>query len=487
MKNKMVLKLAACFAVVLLFFTAVLGTVFLTLFQEHIVSINRVAMEEKAVSIAKTLAEFETDGRGMGRGGMGMGMGNMNGMGAYLRYLNELAMAEVWIVDENLNLLICGHGLHETTYANLPENAEQIVGRVFAGELTYGEEFSGLLGVPSLSVGAPIWADDTVVGAVLLHSPVSGVADAVREGVSALVIGAMVALLLAGLAGTWLAYRFTRPLAQMNRTALFLAEGNYEAKTEVNQQDEIGQLAQTIDQLAVQLQSTKLQREALDQLKQSFVANVSHELRTPVAVLRGSLEVLQDGTVNNPEEIEDYYQQMLLESHHLERLVNDLLDLSRLEDVGFKLEMDEVNLCDVVHDVVRAIRRSAGKKQVLITFTAPEEDCLVMGDYGRLRQLAMILLDNALKFSSVDGVITLTLEKDQAISFSVIDHGSGVSPEEIPHIFERFHKTNSPQNKNGTGLGLAIAKEIAQRHAAEITVESNQDGTTFTVCFLQTL
>ncbi|RGY97956.1 HAMP domain-containing sensor histidine kinase [Clostridium sp. AM58-1XD] len=482
MKNKMVWKLTACFAAVLLLFTVVLGTVFISIFRRHTIAMNRSSMEEKAVSIAENLAAYNTDGMVRGHGGM-KGHKNMSGHGGYLDFLNDLTMAEVWIVDENRNLLTMEHCSY-TSCAELPDHAKEMVKRIFDGEITYGEEFSGPLDGPTLTVGVPVRTANGISGAVLLHSPVSGINDAVFQGLFTLVIGAAAALLLAGAAAVWLSYRFTAPLRRMKAAAMCLADGDYRAQTGVRQNDEIGQLAQTIDLLSGRLAQAEKEREALDQLKQNFVANVSHELRTPVAVLRGSLEVLRDGTVSEPEEVSDYYDQMLSESRHLERLVNDLLDLSRLQDAQFCLDMGEVNLCDVVRDTARAIRRPAQEKNLKLSVCCPEEACMIQGDYSRIRQLFLILLDNAVKFSQEGGDVELALVKGgNGFEAMVTDYGEGIAPEELPHIFDRFRKTHDPRNKTGTGLGLAIARQIADRHNAKISVESRDGKTCFTIHF----
>lgn len=481
MKNKMVWKLTACFAAVLLFFTTVMGGVFVYMFRHHTIAINRAAMEEKAVSIAETLADFQT-GAGTGMG-MGYGRGGMGGYGAYLRFLNQIAMAEVWVVDEQLNLLTPGHG-QSPSYGELPENAEEIVKRVFNGEITYGEEFSGLLDTPTITVGAPIQGPDGVLGVVLLHSPASGVDEAVYHGMSAFGVGVLAALLLAGAAAFWLSCRVTAPLRGIQTAALRLAEGDYSARTGVVQGDEIGQLAKAVDFLSGRLAQADQERAALDQLKQDFVANVSHELRTPVAVLRGSLEVLVDGTVSDSQEVEEYHQQMLAESRHLERLVNDLLDLSRLQDAQFQLDMGEVNLCDLTRDTARSIRRAIQSKGLELSTQFPEEECLVRGDYGRLRQLVLIFLDNAVKFSKEGGRVTLALEeKEKGYLLSVTNQGEDIPAEELPRLFDRFYKTHSGANRSGTGLGLAIAKQIADRHQIEIQVQSGGGKTSFTLVF----
>lgn len=476
MKNKIVWKLAACFAAVLLVFTAVLGGVYAAVFRRHTIQLEREAMEQQAASIAGTLASFEEGG------GVGMGRGGKGGYGAYLRFLDVLTTAEVWIVNADRTLIAPGRD--PASGGALPPGAEEILTKVLAGQRTYGEEFSSLLDAPALTVGVPIQTAEGVSGAVLLHSPVSGIDTAVARALSVLWMGAAAALLLAGATAVLLAWRFTAPLERMNRTALRLAEGDYTARTAVDQGDEIGQLARSIDLLAGRLKAAGEQREALDRLRQDFFANVSHELRTPVAVLRGSLEVLRDGTVFEPEEVASYYDQMLAESRQMERLVNDLLELTRLQDSQFRLEMEEVNLCDILRDAVRAIRQTARKKEVEVLLSCPEEECLVTGDYGRLRQLLLILLDNGVKFSRPGGKVELELRDTQeGRIIQVTDWGRGIPPEELPCIFDRFWTAHSPGKGNGTGLGLAIAREIAERHGAKLRAESGQGRTCFSVCF----
>lgn len=236
MKRGILFRLMSAFGAVLVVFGMVLGFVFVTLFRGHTIELNRTEMEKKAVSIAETMSSFQA-GKGYG-------------YGAFMRYLNELAMSEVWIVDEQLNIYTCGHEKQDVRYVELPENAERIVHRIFSGELTYGEEFSDSLGTKSMTVGAPIVYDGEVIGAVLVHSAVSGIDDAVRHGLYVLLIGCAAALLLAGLVSTVLAYHFVHPLYQMKRAAEELARGNYAVRTEVVSSDEIGELAETIDILA---------------------------------------------------------------------------------------------------------------------------------------------------------------------------------------------------------------------------------------------
>lgn len=434
----------------------------MTLFKNHTMELQKADLEKRANTMANTLSEF--------MGGANSGMRTMGGYGAYLRFLDEIAMTDVWIVDENLKLITSGHMVDQQyNYADLPQDAEIVVNEVFKGNTTFSEGFSTLLNTPTLTIGTPIQSNGKVIGALLLHSSVEGMNEATAQGFGILSISISVALALSILLSIMLAVAFTKPLKKMNNSAMLLAEGNYSAKTGVQQKDEIGELALTIDSLSERLSVASHESERLDQLRRDFVANISHELRTPVTVIRGSLEALCDEVVTDPEQVKSYHRQMLNESIFLQRLVNDLLDLSRLQNTDFKIEMQEISLCEVLSDVVRSAQHMAQQKNIEIKYEQNSLMCTVMGDYGRLRQMFLIIIDNAIKFSHPNGVVSVSLT-DQTVS--ILDNGIGISQEDLPYIFDRFYQVKSGENRNGTGLGLAIAKQIADRHHARVSVIS---------------
>lgn len=471
MKSRIARRLVLYFSVSLLLFSAVIGALFLTLFRAQTIKDHQTGMETRARSIAGALSEYMGGAAsGDGRSAAGNGKG---GYGAYLRFIDDIAMADVWIVDEDLNLITNSPMSGQSyNYADLPEDAEQVVREVFNGETTFSEGFSGLLNAPTLTVGTPIRVDGQIIGAVLLHSPVEGVNGATMQGVGILAVSILSALVFSVVLSVFLAFTFTKPLNRMKNSALLLAEGDYSAKTGVRQNDEIGELAGAIDILSERLRSAKRESEKLDRLRRDFIANISHELKTPVTVLRGSLEALCDGVVTEPEQVKSYHRQMLGESLSLQRLINDLLDLSRLQNTDFRIEMREHNLCDILSDAVRSAGHLAREKSVEIRQESDTQTCAVTGDYGRLRQMFLIILDNAVKFSPPGGVIRVSLQNG---TVSIRDQGRGIAGEDLPHIFDRFYKVKSEENKGGSGLGLAIAKQIADRHGAVISVESRPD------------
>lgn len=468
MKSKITFKLIGYFSIALLLFAVIIGGVFLTLFQNYTMEIHRSQIEDRATTMASTLSDL-MEGPSFGMGMMGR---RQAGLGMYYQFLDDIAMTDVWIVDENLELITVGHmGNQQYYYHDLPPDAEEVVENVFRGETTFSEGFSDLLDTPTLTVGTPIVVGDRVLGALLLHSPVEGMSTAIDQGMQILIISIGVALAVAIILSIILALNFVKPLKKMKNTALQLADGNYNAKTGVQQEDEIGELASTMDTLGQRLEIASREREKLFKLRQEFVANISHELRTPVTVIRGSLEALHDGVVTEPGQIQNYYEQMLKESVFLQRLVNDLLDLSRLQNTDFKIQREKINLCDVLNDVVRSGEQIGKDKDIVIQKNINTRMCVIIGDYGRLRQMFLIVLENAIKFSNKGNKVIISFQ-DNIVS--IRDQGIGIPQEDIPYIFDRYHKKDTEENKKGTGLGLAIAKQIAQRHDIGIEVSSKE-------------
>lgn len=478
MKNRIALKLFLYFSISLLLFSIIIGGVFMTLFKNHTLRLQKSDLEKRSVTMAATLSEYMSGESS----GISMIGGRQGGYRAYLRFIDDIAMTDVWIVDKDLQLIMAGQvGNRQYDYTDLPEDAGIVVKEVFQGKTTFSEGFSNLLNTPTLTVGTPILSGEEVIGALLLHSPVEGMYEGITKGFQILVISISIALILSIILSIMLSVAFTKPLQKMKNTALQLANGNYNVKTEIQQKDEIGELASAIDILSDKLNYANHETQKLDKMRKDFVANISHELRTPVTVIRGSLEALSDGVITDSDQVKSYYRQMLNESLFLERLVNDLLDLSRLQNIDFQIEMTEINLCDVLNDVIRSGHQMARQKNIEIKYDQDSHICIVLGDYGRLRQMFLVILNNAIKFSDKGKIVSISL-KDKTVTIQ--DNGIGISQEDLPYIFDRFYKVNSEQDKEGSGLGLAIAKQIADRHKIKILVNSNiNQGTKFVFQF----
>lgn len=223
--------------------------------------------------------------------------------------------------------------------------------------------------------------------------------------------------------------------------------------------------------------------EKLEQMRRDFIANVSHELRTPLTAIRGYNEALADGTAGDGKYREKYHKIIREEAVRLERLVNDLLDLSRLQSGKMEIEMEPLDLGGIIEGVVDKLRGEAEHKNILLTADYPENLPPVLGDGDRITQLLIIFVDNAMNYTPDGGEIRVVAgEEDEWVRVDVADTGVGIPPEDLPLVWERFYKVDKARSRSrsGTGLGLAIAKQVVELHGGKVDVESEPGkGSTF--------
>ncbi len=494
MKNRIAIKLMLYFTAVILVFAVIIGGVFYNMFKQHTIDIKEQAMIRQAKRITEVILEnmAEIEKRNPD------GIANSR----FINYMDNVTQDVLWVVDSERNLSINTERMQRMAerhkrmhaerpelpeppknsteaYQRLPERIKEKINEGFAGKSFVVQEFNPIMEDIVITVGEPVRAQDgTVKAVVLLHSPVQGLQEAVWEGIRILFIALATALVLGMVLSVVLSWRFVKPLTLMKKHAERLAERDYTVRNDIVSNDEIGDLGQTLDTLAVRLEQADEASQKLEKMRREFVANISHELRTPVTVIRGSLEALRDGVITDPEDVKEFHEQMYNESIYLQRLVNDLLDLSRLQNTDFPIEMSPFNLCDAVQDAVRSARSLGREKNIDVKGILDTELYPIMGDYGRIRQMLLVFLHNSIKFSPEGSTIEVVLEGN---TLRVVDHGCGIAPEEVPQVFDRFHKAHNEQNKSGSGLGLAIAKQIALRHNMELSVTSIVDeGTTIT-------
>ena len=221
--------------------------------------------------------------------------------------------------------------------------------------------------------------------------------------------------------------------------------------------------------------------ERLEKTRREYVANVSHELRTPLTAVRGLLEPLSDGMVKDEETRQRYYRIMLREVVRLSRLITDMLELSRLQSGTEYMKVGPVNLEELLMDTRQNYLNEADQHGIHLALEA-EHVPYAMTDEDRVEQLLVILIDNAMHYTPSGGSITISAVevKNDRILVSVSDTGCGINEEDLPHLFERFYKTDKSRREGGTGLGLSIAKQIVDKLGEEIYVESTLGkGTAF--------
>ena len=476
MKNKIARRLTKYFAWAMLLFALLAGLLFSVMFARHTADVTKRDLCAHAASIAETIAHF-TDGceEGECKGG---------GFKAYMRYIGDAAMSDLALTNAQGEIVLLGEmALPETP---LPAQALELAAHVFeSSEMASGGFSLNPFHPEEMIVCAPVSdGQGGVLYALVMRMKVNSVVHALEDAFYMLSACLLIAMTIAMVVSRFLSRRFVNPLNKMMDAATKMAQGDYSAKTCVAQQDEIGVLAAQIDKLADKLDEAQQERSRFDQMRQDFFSDISHELRTPISVVKGNVELLREGMISDPAQIQQCYDQLDADTHHLQRLVGDMLELCRLQNAQFHIEMEIVNLADVIMDSVRTMRRKADERQIAIRMDQMQPFA-VMGDYGRLRQLMIILLDNAVKFSPEGAAVHVEIRQEKdTCEVAVADHGCGIEPEALEHIFDRYFHRPSNTNRGGTGLGLPIAQEIALRHGLEISCRSTPgEGARFRIAF----
>ncbi|MCD4779005.1 MAG: cell wall metabolism sensor histidine kinase WalK [Candidatus Omnitrophica bacterium] len=229
---------------------------------------------------------------------------------------------------------------------------------------------------------------------------------------------------------------------------------------------------------------TELRR--LENIRRDFVANVSHELRTPITNIKGFAETLLDGALDDGEHARDFMKIIHEDANRLAQLVEDLLNLSKIESGKAEIESTPISVRDVINRVVKGMREQAKHQQVKIKVLLPKIIPNIMGDEGGIGQVLINLIENAVKYNKKNGTVTVkvsVLPEQGVLQISVVDEGIGIPEKDLLRVFERFYRVDKARSRKlgGTGLGLSIAKHIVQIHGGDIHVESQLDhGSTFT-------
>lgn len=327
----------------------------------------------------------------------------------------------------------------------------------------------------------------TVEGPLIVQvaRPLEGLDQALNALRRILIIGSIFATIIAFGVGWTLAGIALRPIDRITQTAQAIgAERDFSHRVSyTGPLDEIGRLATTFNEMLAALQSAYTQEAHALQAQRRFVADASHELRTPLTTVRGNIGLLQRDPPISAEDRVAVLADMADESERMSRLVNDLLVLARA-DAGRQLRSEPVAIPSLIEEMCRKARLLSTKHTIRCGETPPVQ---VIGDLDALKQVLLILLDNALKFTPPTGTIDLITElHDQRVTISVRDTGVGISPSALPHIFERFYRGDTARTGAGAGLGLAIAKTLVEAQQGTLTITSTVgQGSTFTLSLPQ--
>ena len=229
------------------------------------------------------------------------------------------------------------------------------------------------------------------------------------------------------------------------------------------------------------------QQEKLEQMRKDFVANVSHEFRTPLTIIRGNLEGLYDKVIPE-EEVHENYFRLLQETKRLETMVKDLLDLSKLEAGKVALDFQKLDIKALLRDILRVVRPMTRDKNIQLELVGEDELPPLWSDYDKLKQLLLIFIDNAIKFSNENSKIQLEIYSEDTLSIKITDYGIGIPKDAMPFIGERFYKADPGRkySDKGTGLGISIARQLIKLLNCELKIESQENvGTQIKIIFLK--
>src|SRR6266571_1019704 len=299
-----------------------------------------------------------------------------------------------------------------------------------------------------------------------------------------LIPGVIVTLVLAGLAIWLLVRQAMRPLERLATTAADIAAAQDHSRrlSPQGSPDEINRLAHTINGMLQALEGAYQQRQKVNDLQRHFLIDVSHELRAPLTIMLSSLDLIRKVGATDPDFQADAQERMRVETERMARMVTQLLMLAR-SDATVTAAHEPVLIADIVADVCRQRHPTEGSASMECRGMESLEGALIWGNADYLKQLFLILLDNAFKYTAAEGKVEVIASLNECtVTITVADTGIGIAQRDLPRVFDRFYRAENARFRSGAGLGLAIAQRITEQHSGKIEVESELgQGSRFTV------
>ncbi len=336
---------------------------------------------------------------------------------------------------------------------------EQALGGQYASQTEQsGSEATMYLALPTI-------LDNQLVGVIYLSQPLDDVTIVLRNLRTRWLLSTAIALLLSGVVGLLLSGAITGPLRRLTSAAGAVAQGNFDQQVPVRSQDEIGRLSRAFNQMTTRLQAAR-------QMQIDFVANVSHDLRTPLTSIKGMIETLRAGAVDDLEVRDHFLETIERETDRLTRLVNDLLLLSQADSQALNLRCQSEDLTELVQATVNRLATQARLQEVTFKVETSQDTPLAWIDSDRIEQVLVNLLDNALKYSRPGGTVTVTVAggPKQSVQVQIRDEGIGIPAEDLARIGQRFYRADKARSRaeGGSGLGLAIAQTLIAAHNSAV-------------------
>lgn len=328
-----------------------------------------------------------------------------------------------------------------------------------------------------LAVAAPFFKKKTLNGVIFIYQPIDRIYEPFKPLRTFIIIFMIIVFILLIWIGNKTTNYLLKPLKEMEEVSKKMAKGDFSKQILVQNKDEIGQLAISLNTMAASLNEVEMKRN-------QFLQNVSHELRTPLSYIKGYIEAIIEGVYKDTNDVNNSLFVIQKETERLIRLVHDLLDLAQLEDDSYPMIKRPISYAQLITDVINNYKMTLEIKRLQV-YMDLNEDIIINGDEDRLTQVISNLLHNAIIYSESENEINIELIQNGAVSIlKIIDHGLGISEEDLKNIFDRFYRVDKARSRNngGSGLGLSICYHIVKKHNGEISVESTEGkGSVFVI------
>lgn len=394
---------------------------------------------------------------------------NLNMLQDQIAIIDGYTGANIWLFTDEGSFYTTSESASDMKLSDYPYLMEDI-NNVFLGKKTSREvTYSSISKDRILRVGYPLNVG-TKVYAMFVNVPMPEIEDTIAK-VSVIIF---ISLSLSGLLAVLLIFLITQRMGHeirvINEAARYITKGNFDKKIIINRKDELGELAESFNIMASALNKQ-------ENTKRMFVSSLSHDLRTPITTIKGYVHGILDGTIE-PDKQERYLKIVSSESDRLIKMINDLLDLSKIESGSLVLNKTDFDLNEVILNVLDSFEKKIVDKRIKLTIDLSGEKILAHGDMASIQRVVYNLMDNATKFVNADGNISIRTElKNDKIYVGISNSGAVLSQSELSLIWERFSKLDQSRglDKKSSGLGLSIVKEIIKAHNEKIEVYSNED------------
>lgn len=400
--------------------------------------------------------------------------GDLNNLSYELQVLEEYMDASVAIVNKDGVVVLSSPSLGHTLLGEVFIYDEILDGMGRNNIVTMQTSQVNFTTDPVLMVGYPMNIGQ-MSGIVMIRSTAE-MQESLYDMYQAGFIGVLVLLAFAFFVGYGYSKRMTKPIAEMNEVAREIAAGNFGKRVAIRNNDELGELGESFNNMAESLENN-------EKTRRDFIGNVSHDLRSPLTSMQGFLTAMLDGTI--PAEKQDRYLNIVLEeTYRLSRLTEGIGDLNRAESSCILLDLEEFDINEVIRENITIFEPQLNEKRVSIKVMFAAQKTMVLGDRDKISRVMQNLMSNAIKFSEMDGMIEVetTLAERNKVLVSVKDYGDGISAEDQKYVFDRFYKGDSTRNldKYGSGIGLSIVRDFMQAHGEKVTLKSAEgEGSTF--------